>query len=367
MNNSSKAFLAAALLAAPGAAQAKVMEDTVAVVNGTPVLLSDYQKEMNEVLDYWRKAMPAAAADPAHLRKLKEGTLEQLIDREILFQEGSKLKLKVRERDIDNGVAEVKERFAKDDEGKALSEAEAEAAFRGKLSGMGLNYAQFRERLSRQIMARKVVDENVRARLQPPAETEVRAYFDRIKAYNASGSSEPPKGMAEDEAAAFMEIAGQIKAMSSERVRVSRVLFRFSPAGSSLEKKRALEAAQAVRRTLQDGTVSFADAARERSEEAEYASRGGDIGYLVRGVAPPEFEKAAFTLAVGEISEPIETDIGYFILRVQEKRAPEAPEFDKFKDELARALTNISFQKELESYVKGLKAQAVIERNLPTL
>ncbi|MFA6003520.1 MAG: SurA N-terminal domain-containing protein, partial [Elusimicrobiota bacterium] len=158
MNSSARVWwLAAAALVLSAPAQARVMEDTVAVVNGTPILLSDYQKEVDEVLEYWRKAMPAAAADPGHVRKLRESTLEQLVDREVLFQEGTKLKVKVRERDIDAGVDEVKERFKKDDEGKPVSEAEAEAAFAKKLRAMGLNLGQFRERLSRQIMARKVV------------------------------------------------------------------------------------------------------------------------------------------------------------------------------------------------------------------
>jgi len=365
--NSSSRILCAGLLALAAAAQAKVLEDTVAVVNGTPVLLSDYQKEIDEVMDYWRKAMPAAAADPAHVRKLRETTLEQLVDREVLFQEGTKLKLKVRERDIDNGVAEVKDRFVKDDEGNPVPEVEAEAAFAKKLKVMGLTYEQFRERLSRQIMARKVVDEAVKSKVQPPAEKDVRGYFDQLQAFIVSGASEPPRGLGEEEGQAFLEIAGQIKAMTSERVRVSRILVRFSPANSSREKKRALAAALDVRRRLLEGTSNFAELAKEASEEAEYAMRGGDIGFLVRGVAPLDFEKAAFVLPVGEISQPIETEVGYFIIRVQEKRAAEKPDFDKFKDELAKAMMNMAYQRELESYVKSLKAQAVIERNLPPL
>jgi len=368
MNSSSKVWrLAAVLLGVGAAAQAKVLEDTVAVVNGAPILLSDYQKEIDEVLDYWRRAMPAAAADAAHVRKLRETTLDQLVDREVLYQEGTRLKLKVREREIDNGVAEVKERFSKDDEGKPLGEAEAEAAFAKKLKAMGLTYAQFRERLSRQIMARKVVDEAVKARIGPPEAGAVKEYFDRLKAFIVSGATEPPKEMGEDEGVAFLEIAGQMKAMTSERVRVSRMLFRFSPANSSREKRRALQAALDARRRLLEGTSNFAEVAREASEEAEYAARGGDIGFLVRGVAPPEFEKAAFSLPVGEVSAPVETEVGCFLLRVQEKRASEEPDFEKFKDELSRAITNIAYQKELEAYVKSLKARAVIERNLPPL
>ena len=157
--NSSSSILCAALAGLAVTASAARLEDTVATVNATPILLSDYQKEVDEVLEYWRKAMPAAAADPAHVRKLRETTLEQLVDREVLYQEGLKLKVKVRERDIDNGVAEVKDRFSKDEEGKTVDPAEADAAFSKKLKAMGLTYAQFRERLSRQIMARKVVEQ----------------------------------------------------------------------------------------------------------------------------------------------------------------------------------------------------------------
>jgi parvulin-like peptidyl-prolyl isomerase len=356
------------LMGLAAAASGKALEeDTVAVVNGTPILLSDYQKEIDEVMDYWRKAMPAAAADPAHMRKLRETTLEQLVDREVLFQEGSKLKVKVRERDIDNGVAEVKERFSKDDEGNPVGEADAEASFARKLKAMGLSYEQFRDRLSKQIMARKVVEETVKAKVLPPAEKEVKDYFERLKAFIVSGATEPPKGMSDDEGQAFLEISGQIKAMTSERVRVSRVLFRFSPVNSSREKRRALAAATEVRKRLLEGSTNFATVAKEVSEEAEYAARGGDIGFLVRGVAPPDFEKSAFSLPVGEISQPIETEVGYFILRVQEKRAAEEPDFEKFKDELSKAMMNMSYQRELETYVKGLKASAVITRNLPPL
>ncbi len=344
-------------------AEAKVMEDTVAVVNGTPILLSEYQKELGEATEYWTRAMPAAMSDPAHLKKLREGVLEQLIDREVLYQEGVKQKIKVRERDIENGVAEIKARFAKDETGKPLGETEAEAAFNKQLKNLGITYAQFRERLGRQIMARKVIEESVRQRLKTPEEKEVRAYFDKIKSYLASSSTEPPKGMEDEPAMAFLEISRQIQAMSSERVRVSRILVKFSPGATAAEKKRALKTASAIKKRLDEG-ASFSDVAREESEDPESAARGGDIGYVVRGVAPPEFEKAAFALAVGDVGEPIETEIGYNIIRVQEKRAAEAPDFDRFKEELSRFMANMNYTRELEAYVKSIKAKAVIERSL---
>lgn len=365
MNSLSKSVLGLLLpLALARGAGAKIMEDTVAVVNGTPILLSEYQKDLSEATDYWNKAMPAAMADPAHVRKLKEGVLEQLIDREILYQEGVKLKIKVRERDIENGVAEIKARFSRDESGKALTEAETEEAFNRQLKALGMTYAQFRERLSRQIMARKVIDDAVRQRVKPPEEKEARAYFEKARAFIVSGSTAAPKEMSEEEGQAFLEVSQHIKAMSSERVRVSRILVRFSPNASEAEKKRALRTAQALRQKVLDG-AAFADVAREESEDPESAARGGDIGFVVRGVAPPEFEKAAFALPVGDVSQPIETDVGYHVIRVQEKRASEPAAFDRFREDLMRFLVNMGYQRELEVYVKDLKSKAVIERHPP--
>ncbi|UPT73137.1 MAG: peptidylprolyl isomerase [Elusimicrobiota bacterium] len=362
MNSLGKALSLLALLAAPAAA--KLLEDTVAVVNGQPILLSEYQKEAATAIDFWGKTNPAALADPANVRKLRESTLEQLIDRELLIQEGAKLKLKVREREIDNAVDEIKARFKKDERGQPMSEADAEAAFQQQLKGEGLDWPRFRERLSRQIMARKVLDDAVKSKMVPPSEDEAKAYFAKIEAYIASKSTDVPKGMDEEDGMALREVAGQVKALSSERVRVQRVLIRVSPGASENEKNRAKKTAEAIKKRLDDGE-DFAKVAKEESEDPESAARGGDLGYVLRGIAPPELEKAAFSLGVGDTSAPIFTDTGYNVIRVTEKRAAEKPDYEKFKDELANFLGGVSFQKKIEEFVKGLRDKATIERNLP--
>lgn len=365
MNDSSKAALLALCLAAcVPAGAATMMEDTVAVVNGSPILLSEYQKEAATALDYWSKTNPAAMADPANMRKIRESTLEELITRDLLVQEGGRLKIKVREREVENAVDEIKARFKKDETGKVLSDAQADAAFREQLKTEGIDFGQFRERLSRQILARKVIDEEVKSKTVPPAEKDVRAYFDKIKAYIASKSTEAPQGMDEDEGQALREAANQVKAMSAERVRVLRILIRLSAGATENERKRALKTATELKKRI-DGGEDFAKVAKEDSEDPESAARGGDIGYVLRGVAPPDLEKAVFSMAVGETSAPIVTDTGYNILRVTEKRAAESPDYDRFKEDLSGFLANISFQKQLESYVKGLREKAVIERHLP--
>jgi parvulin-like peptidyl-prolyl isomerase len=378
MVSSNKAALAllAALLGLSDAQAAK-LEDTVATVNQQPILLSEYQKELSTAIDYWGKAEPEALKDPENLKKLKMTTLEELINREILVQEGQKQKIKVRERDIENGVQEIKSRFMPPD-AKEMSEQEAQEAadknFRKQLEADGLSYAQFRERLSKQIMARKLIDEQVRGKAKPPEEKEVLEYFNNVRDYiakstgtHAETSTETLKGMTDEESMTFRQIAGQVRAMSSERVRVSRILVKLSPNATENEKKRAKKTADEIRKKLLEGTQTFAQIAKAESEDQEGAQRGGDLGYVLRGVAPPEFEKHAFTLPVGEISEPIHTEIGYNIIRVTEKRAAEPPDFERFKDELAKFMMSAGFQKELEKFIKALKEKAIVERNLAAI
>jgi parvulin-like peptidyl-prolyl isomerase len=367
MSNSNSAAILVLLLAAaaPAPAPATTMEDTVAVVNGDPILLSEYQKEAATALDYWSKTNPGALTDPANIRKIRESTLEELITRDLLVQQATRDKIKVRDRELDNAVEEIRNRFKKDEAtGRTLGDAEAEKAFNDQLKAEGIDYPQFRERLSRQIMARKVIDENVKAKMTSPAEPEIRAYFDKIKAYIAAKSTDAPKGMDEDEAAALREAAQQVKALSSERVRVQRIMIRLSPGATDNERKRALKTAADLKKRLNEGE-DFAKIAKEESEDPESAARGGDIGYVLHGVAPPELDKAAFTMEVGQTSAPILTETGYNIIRITEKRAAEAPDFERFKEDLSGFLANLGFRKKLDAYVKALREKAVIERHLP--
>lgn len=363
MRNSSKA-LAVLMLLAPAAWGAKPVEDTVATVNGTPILLSDYQKEAATAIDFWSKSQPGSMDDPSNVRKLRESTLEQLIDRELLHQEGARLKLKVREREVENAVEEIRTRFKKDENGRELSAAEAEEQFKKQLRAEGLDMAGFRERLSRQIMARKVIDEAVKARVVPPSEADAKAYFAKIESYLAQKTTDTPKGMDEEDAAALREVSGQVKALSSERARVQRILIRLSPGASDAEKRRALRTASDIKKKIEGG-ADFASVAREESEDPESAARGGDIGFVLKGVAAPEMEKIVFSASVGDVSEPILTDIGYHVIRVTERRAAEKPDFERFKDDIVNFLANMTFQKNLETFVKGLREKAVVERNLP--
>jgi len=102
------------------------------------------------------------------------------------------------------------------------------------------------------------------------------------------------------------------------RVRVRHVLVR-APEGAS--RGEAKKKAKKIRDRIVKGE-DFATVAKEVSEDPTSAAKGGDLGEITRGSVVKEFGDAAFTVPVGDVSEPVETRFGYHILRV-DQRTPE--------------------------------------------
>ena len=348
--------------AATSAAAPTIVEDEAAMVDGRPIMLSQYRKEVESSLAYLRRTNPAAADDPAVRRRLGESTLEELITRELLIQAGKRDKIEVGERDLDDAVAEIKNRFKDGGAGgEPLGDEEAEQAFSAKLKADGVDYEEYRKSLTPDLMARKVIAADVTAKLLPPTGEETRAYFDRIQAYLASKSTALPAGMPAEDGEALRSAARQVKILSSEGARFQCILVRLSPGAPENERRRALKTAAELKRRLDQGE-DFGKLAREESEDPDSAPLGGDVGFTPRGAAAPELEAALYSLTVGRVSEPILTELGYDIVRVTEKRSAEAPSYDRFKADLEGFLANLAQHKALKAYIDALREKAVIER-----
>ena len=102
----------------------------------------------------------------------------------------------------------------------------------------------------------------------------------------------------------------------------------------------------------------FAALAKELTEDPSGKQDGGDLGYFTKDQMVPEFADAAFKLDKGAISEPIKTQFGWHVLKVEDKRMKQPPEFDKVKDQLESYVT----RKAQVELVTKLRADAKIER-----
>jgi parvulin-like peptidyl-prolyl isomerase len=126
-----------------------------------------------------------------------------------------------------------------------------------------------------------------------------------------------------------------------EQVKASHILIRYkgSPVPLRADQKEltpeeALAKAQEVRKKLADGG-DFAAIAKAESDDVGTAQVGGSLGTFSKGQMVPEFEQAAFSLPVGQLSEPIKTKFGYHIIRVDSKAEKT---FDEVKDSLEKQM-----------------------------
>jgi peptidyl-prolyl cis-trans isomerase C len=114
--------------------------------------------------------------------------------------------------------------------------------------------------------------------------------------------------------------------------------------------------AKAIAEELKKG-ADFADLAKKKSKDPG-ASDGGDLGFFTKEQMVPEFSAVAFTLEPGKVSDPVKSQFGWHIIKVEEKRNRKAPEFEQVKAQIETYVT----RKAQADYVAKLREAAKVER-----
>ncbi|HBE89107.1 MAG TPA: hypothetical protein DDW67_08220 [Elusimicrobia bacterium] len=349
-------FLALVLAAGPAAA---AVDGVAAKVNGEAILISEYEKTKQAILEQYRAMMPDFLKQKDAEKQLETMAMDKLVDELLLTQQAEKLKIKIYERELESGVVEIKKRFARDEAGRPVSPERAEAAFAAELSREGVSAAQFRERIRKQLMVRKLIEEKIRPQVSAPGEKEVRAYYDKILSA-VKGDTSSLKDMDKDDLDELNAVAQRFKEVTAERVRLRHILVKADESAPLAEKNKAREKAAAVKKRL-DAGEDFEELAEKESDDKESARKGGDLGYVFKGWLPEPVEKAAFSMRVGENSGPVESPFGWHILRLEEKRARQKLRFEAAREDIEQLLANSKFSKKLTEYLNGLKEKASIQ------
>jgi peptidyl-prolyl cis-trans isomerase D len=121
-----------------------------------------------------------------------------------------------------------------------------------------------------------------------------------------------------------------------ERVKARHILIK-TQGKSDAEKKQALQKAQDLLKQLKAGG-DFSQLAQKNSDDTSNAPKGGDLGWFVRGQMVPEFDKAAFAMKPGELSDIVTTEFGYHIIKVDETESARVKPFEEVKGDLATEL-----------------------------
>lgn len=267
------AIMAFALAA--GQAGAELVDAVVASVDKEVILRSELLDEIAPLLATLQSTGVSGQEAAADAEKALREALDQAIERKILYRQAQLAGLEVPEKDVEERLNKIKKQYAsQDDFLKLLEEA-------------GETISDFRDRLRKQIMA---ISMGMRKRQEFEkeaviSEAEVSQYYT-------------------DHASEFAR---------PERVRLRRI---FLSADKDAQARALVKARiEALRDELLLG-ADFATLAREHSSGPD-AAEGGLVGWVVRGDLVPELENAAFTAESGAISDIVETEWGFHLLKVE--------------------------------------------------
>ena len=123
------------------------------------------------------------------------------------------------------------------------------------------------------------------------------------------------------------------------------------------EFEKALDEVKILRERLQNGG-DFTELVRAESDDK---GNDGNLGTFGKGRMVPEFEKAAYSLEVGELSEPVRTQFGWHLIQLHERIPAKVTSFEEIKEKVVEYLTERKKDRVFEDFLDGLKAQATIE------
>ena len=130
------------------------------------------------------------------------------------------------------------------------------------------------------------------------------------------------------------------------------------------DEKRTLAFLDSLRSAILAGEISFTDAAKKYSEDETTREQGGNLGWFeIRQIQLPEFKQVAETLEVGDISHPIKGQVGYHLVRLNDKKAAREISFDEDYEQLKAWALQLKREKFFRSWVQELKKEFYIKKN----
>jgi len=288
-----------------------------AVVNGSVITQAELDSQINMIID--RLHNSGRFPNVSELSQIKMQVLENLIARELLYQESQKKGFKADQEAVNAQLGTLKAQFPN------------EAEFQNALSRMDLTESSLRLKIKRDLAIRKLVDDEIAGKVTV-SDKEIKDYYDS----NPETFQTP------------------------ERVRASHILIKVDPNSDESQKTEARDKISQIQKKLQKGQ-DFSALATEYSEGPS-GPKGGDLGYFTRGQMVKPFEDAAFTMKPGEVSGMVETRFGYHLIKVTDKTPESKLSYDDVKEKLGEFLKQRKVQEEIQPYVKNLEQEAKIER-----
>ena len=309
--------MVALTMAGAGAAQVSTSTSTpddaiVVTVNGDPIRSPEVRLMMQNLA-----AQLGQRQQQVDEEQLFQAATRQAIDTKLLAQEARRRAIELDEGTLEGIMDQVEQ------------QAGGREALDGFLATVGISYDEFKGTVSESVLVQSLVEREIR----------------------------PGVEITDQEVSEFYNGNPQMF-QRPEQVRARHILIAVEPDADEATKAAAGERAEAARKRAAGGE-DFAALATELSEGPS-ASNGGDLGFFSADRMVKPFADAAFALEPGGISQVVETQYGYHVIKVEERRQASTQSLDEVKEPLRNALVEREIGDDLTSLVEKLRSQATI-------
>jgi len=288
--------------------------DVLARVNGDVISKTEFERAIQTVEARAGSPLPADRRD-----QIVRGLLDQMVGIKLLKQEAAARKVVVPDADVEARIAEIKKQFP------------SEEVFSQMLEARKMTIAALR--------ADQRDDLAINRMLADALKDKVAATPEQIDTF-------------------YQENQERFK--QPEQVKASHILISV-PQGADAAAKAASRAKAEDILTQVKAGKDFAALAKENSQDPGSAVNGGDLGYFRQGQMVGPFNEVAFKLAPGTVSDVVETQFGFHIIKVIDKKPAQTAPLEQVRDQLKQYLENQNKQKETNAFIAGLRAKGKVE------
>lgn len=290
-----------------------VLPEVIADCNGDTIPKAEFEGAVRAVEQRAGGPIPAEKRDEVY-----RGVLNDLVAYRLLKQETKQRSLNVTDADVDQRINAFKQQMG------------TEANFKAALQAQQITEAKLREDARTDLLVSKLLDQEVNQKVLVKP-TDIAAFYEK----------------------------NPDRFQQGETMRASHVLV-LVPAEATPQARAALRARAETALKAAKAGKDFGQLARQYSQDSS-AQRGGDLGFFPRGQMVPAFDQAAFALSPGQVSELVETQFGYHIIKATEKRPARIVPFVEAAAQIQQFLEQEQRQEKSKALVDQLKAKGKVQ------
>jgi peptidyl-prolyl cis-trans isomerase C len=290
------------------------LPDVVATVNGDKVQKWELESALHQVEARAGQPIPADRRD-----EIVRSVLDQVVTFHVLAEEARARNLQVTDADVAARMAQMRSGFPNED------------AFKQALAAQNVTVEQLQWQTRMSLAVQKVVDTEVTSKIAVDDQAVGAFYQQNIDRFK-----------------------------QGESVHASHILVTVPQNATPADKAKARAKAEQILKKVRGG-ADFAAVARAESQDPGSAPNGGDLGFFPKGQMDPAFEQAAFALKPGAVSGVVESQFGFHIIKVFEKKAPHTTPLAEVEPRIKEFLTAQQREAKLDEFVAAAKKKLKIE------